>query len=79
LCLDPDPQVGNLARAALRDRQRWGTSVLEGESKMMFVARRNPDVFFRAETRPQPPKISQEEENFFRQQMIQKLLESRKT
>jgi hypothetical protein len=77
LCLDPSPQVGNLARLAVKDRQRWEPQAVEGESKMMFVARRNPEVFFMAETRPEPPKISQEEEDKFRREMIKKLLAGR--
>jgi hypothetical protein len=74
LCLDPTTQVGNLARVALNDRQRWEPSEMGGESKMLFVARRCPEIFFKAERRQAPHRITREQEDEYRQQMIEKLL-----
>jgi hypothetical protein len=74
LCLDPTPQVANLARAAVADRRRWEPSDVEGESKMLFVSRRSPDIFVRPETTPARTQITQEQEDEYRQRMIEKLL-----
>jgi hypothetical protein len=46
LCLDPTPQVGNLARAAMADRRRWEPPDMQGESKLLFVSRRSPEIFY---------------------------------
>jgi hypothetical protein len=74
LCLEPTPQVANLARAAIADRRRWEPSDIEGESKMRFVARRCPEIFVKAEATAKPPKVTQEQEDEYRQRMIEKLL-----
>jgi hypothetical protein len=74
LCQGPTPQVGNLARVALNDRQRWDPPEMGAESKMLFVARRCPGIFFKAERRQAPQRITREQEDEYRQQMIKKLL-----
>lgn len=72
LCLDPDKQVGNLARVAFADRKRWEPSSVERESKMRFVARKCPSLFIKpAQVRHE---VTRADEDAFRAKMIQSLM-----
>jgi hypothetical protein len=74
LCLEPTPQVANDARVAGADRRRWEPSDIDGESKLLFVAKRSPGIFVRAEARAPPPRVTQEQEDEYRRLMVEKLL-----
>ena len=75
LCLEPDPQVGRIARVAQADRLRWEPSQVEHESKMRFVARRVPHIFVQEQGCEAPNKeVSKDEEHEIRQQMIARLM-----
>lgn len=73
LCLEPDKQVGNVARAAHADRRRWEPSAVERESKIRFVARKRPELFIKTATNGKP-EVTQTDEDAFRKKMIQRLM-----
>lgn len=75
LCLDPNPQVANVARIAMQDRQRWEPSHEKRESTYIHVSRDRPEIFIRRETPSCMKPVTQEQENSYREAMISKLLE----
>lgn len=75
LCLEPDPEVGRIARVAHADRIRWEPAQDEHESKMRFVSRRVPKVFVQEPARDVPnQEVSHDEEESFKKRMMDRLL-----
>jgi hypothetical protein len=74
LCLEPTPQVANLARAAMADRQRWEPSQMQSRSKLLFLSKRSPEIFVDAQTIAAPTRVTQEQEDEYRKRMVDRLL-----
>ncbi|OHT04558.1 hypothetical protein TRFO_27947 [Tritrichomonas foetus] len=76
VCLDPSPAVANVARVAMSDRLRWEPGDSTKESKVLFVARRRPDLFLQNEKaeRPVEPKVNLTQQINYRQKMIETML-----